>query len=213
MVKYRTSLKQKIIFAGVCLLCGSTLTACSQRADKNGSMIAEDGRSYGGIIQAQTGEELNTAFFDVTVTDAVCYDTYQFDDGLYQAEEGDTYLVVTLTLKNTYDADLPMSITDFVLDYDGNSSEDVITGYGKADLNQDQFMENIFTLKQGETITKSILYTVKSKENYTLNYTEYYADEFKGDSYVIQLHPQNISGEADGQEEENTEAASSESGE
>ena len=116
--------------------------------------------------------------------------TFQFEDGLYQADEGKTYLVVTLTIKNTYEKDIPMSITDFVLDYDGNKSKDVITGYGKADLNQDDYMENVFTLKKGESVTRSILFTVADKDAYTLKYSEYYADQFNGDSYEIKITPQ-----------------------
>ncbi|MGN0154572.1 MAG: DUF4352 domain-containing protein [Lachnospiraceae bacterium] len=179
--------------AVICLmlvcLCGLS-TGCSGKKDENGSMKAEDGRSYGGLIKAQEGEKVSTAFFDVTIDSAERYDTYQFEDGLYQADEGNTYLVVTLTIQNTYEKDLPMSITDFTLDFDGNEEEGIITGYGKSDLNQDNFMENIFTLKKGESITKSILYTVADKEQYVLCYSEYYEDKFEGDSYEISLKPE-----------------------
>lgn len=192
MFKGKTSMKRMIIIFCLLFYC-SIFTACGNRADKNGSMISDDGRSYGGLIKGETGEAIETAFFDVTVRDAVRYNTYQFDDGLYQAEEGNTYLVVTLTVENTYDEDIPMSITDFTLDYEGNDSKGIITGYGKADLKNENFMDNIFTLKQGESVTKSILFTVKDTETYTLNYTEYYEDEFKGDSFSIGLTPKKIS--------------------
>lgn len=193
MFNSKTSIRRKIITFCLLVLCCGVLTACGDRADKNGSRISDDGRSYGGLITGETGEKIGTAFFDITVEDAVRYETYQFDDGLYQVEDGNTYLVVTLTIKNTYDEDIPMSITDFTLDFKGNKSKDIITGYGKADLNQDSFMENIFTLKKGEAVTKSILYTVKSKKQYTLQYAEYYEDEFKGDSFEIILKPKKIS--------------------
>lgn len=169
------------------------LTLGGDRADKNGSRIADDGRSYGGLIKGEMGDKIETAFFDITLEDATKYDTYQFDDGLYQAEDGKTYLVVTLTIENTYDEDIPMSITDFTLDYEGNKSKDIISGYGKADLNQDSFMDNLFTLKKGESVTKSILFTVKNKKQYTLKYTEFYEDEFKGDSFEITLVPKKVS--------------------
>lgn len=152
-------------------------------------MKAEDGRSYGGLIEADSGETVNTAFFDLTVEEALKYDTYQFEDGLYQADKGNTYLVIKLTMKNTYEKDIPMSITDFTLDYSGNDSKDVITGYGKADLKQDDFMENIFTLKKGESVTKYILFTVTDKKAYTINYAEYYEDKFEGNKFQINLKP------------------------
>lgn len=204
MINYKTSMKRMIIACCLFVFCCSMLSACGNRADKNGSRISDDGRSYGGLITGETGDKLETAFFDVTVEDAARYDTYQFDDGLYQAEDGNTYLVVTLTIENTYEENIAMSITDFTLDYSGNESEEIITGYGKADLNQDSFMDNIFTLKEGESITKSILFTVKNKKNYTLNYTEYYEDEFKGDSFEIAFSAKKISTENNNTEEGTT---------
>lgn len=205
MLKCRTSLKTMIITVCLLLSCGGMLTSCGNKADKNGSMISDDGRSYGGFIIGDVGDTIETAFFDMTVNEAFRYNTYQFNDGLYEAEDGNTYLVVNITIKNTYDADIPISITDFTLDFEGNKSKDILTGYGKADLNQDSFMENIFTLKKGEKITKSILFTVKNKKNYTLNYEEYYEDEFKGDEFSIQLTPAMISADDGGNATEKKE--------
>ncbi len=183
--------KSKNTLLLVCLLMITCmlLSACGNKPNKNGSRRSDDGRSYGGILSGEVEDEMETAFFDFTVLDAVRYDTHQFLDGLYQAEDGNTYLVVTISVTNTYEEDIAMSITDFTLDYKGNDSEDVITGYGKAEIGQDQFMDNIFTLKQDETITKSILYTVKNKKNYVLRYREYYEDDFKGDTFEVQLTP------------------------
>jgi hypothetical protein len=166
------------------------LTGCKGKTDENGSSVSEDGRSYGGVLQISQGEKADTAFFDLTVDEALQYDTYQFDDGLYQTQEGNVYLVVKVTVKNTYEEDLPMCITDFVLDYDGNEETEPITGYGNTDLKDSEFMDNLFTLKQGESITKNILYTVAEKEEYTLQYKEYYEDGFEGNTYQIQITPE-----------------------
>ncbi len=174
------------VFLLICVL----VTGCSGKKNKNGSMKSEDGRSYGGVIKAVAGDKVSTAFFDVTVDKAVKYYTYQFEDGLYQADEGNAYLIVTFTIQNTYEKDLPMSITDFTLDFEGNEADSVITGYGKSDLQQEDFMENIFTLKRGESITKSVLFTIEDKSEYTLKYLEYYEDKFEGDSYEIKINPE-----------------------
>lgn len=188
-------------------------TGCGAKKDKNGSVKAEDGRSYGGIIEAELGEKVSTAFFDVTVKEATKYETYQFDDGLYQADSGNTYLLVKVTIKNTYEKDLPMSITDFTLNYDGNKSKDIIIGYGKTDLKQDDFMENLFTLRKGESVTKYILFTVKDKKTYTLNYTEYYEDEFEGNKFRIAITPEKMtanSKDSSASSEETTEVMTTE---
>ncbi len=189
-------LKKKIqynkIVSCICLLamCLVLVNGCGQKKDKNGSEISDDGRSYGGEINADMKETVSTAFFDVTVDKAETYHTFQFEDGLYQADSGMVYLSVTLTIQNTYDENLSMSITDFTLDYDGNTTKDIITGYGKNDLKQDAYMDNLFTLKKGESITKSILFTVADKDIYTLNYQEYYEDKFEGNSFKIKLQPE-----------------------
>lgn len=182
----------KRMSAVICIMAVFCIFAvgCSGKKDKNGSMKAEDGRSYGGLIEGEIGETVHTAFFDLKVEQALKYNTYQFEDGLYQADNGKTYLVVKLTVKNTYEKDLPMSITDFTLDYSGKDAKDVITGYGKADLKQDDFMENIFTLKKGESVTKYILFTVADKKTYTLNYAEYYEDKFEGNKFQINVKPE-----------------------
>lgn len=176
-----------ICFIGVFLL---VLTGCKDKVDENGSMTSDDGRSYGGVIEANQGEKVSTAFFDMTVEEADKYDTYQFEDGLYQADSGNTYLVLKLTIKNTYEKDLPMSISDFVLDFEGNDSKKLVIGYGNTDLKDAEFMDNIFTLKQGESVTKYILFTVADKEEYSLGYTEYYEDELEGNQFKIAIKPE-----------------------
>lgn len=190
MKKIKNICKKAVACGFVFLLVCVLAAGCSGKKNKNGSMKSEDGRSYGGVIKAVAGDKVSTAFFDVTVDKAVKYYTYQFEDGLYQADEGNAYLVVTFTIQNTYEKDLPMSITDFTMDYEGNKEEGIITGYGKADLKQEDFMENIFTLKRGESITKSVLFTIEDKAEYTLKYLEYYEDKFEGDSYEIKINPE-----------------------
>lgn len=189
-MKIKLYYKEGIAIIGLFALCIVLMTGCGQKKDKNGSLMSDDGRSYGGLIQADMKDTVSTAFFDVTVDEAVKYDTFQFSDGLYQAEEGKTYLLVTLTIKNTYAENLSMSITDFVLNYDGNESTEIITGYGKAEMNKEEYMENLFTLKQDESVTKTILFTVADKEQYTINYTEYYEDQFEGNTFQIEVEPE-----------------------
>lgn len=157
------------------------------KTNKNGSKQSDDGRSYGGLIEGEQNETQHTAFFDLTVDSVEEYSTYQFKDGLYEADEGKTYLLVTLTVKNTYAKDLSMSITDFVMLCDGDA-EHPVYGIGKVDIEQEDIMDNVFSLKKGEEVTKSIMYIVPSSELYQLCYTEYYSDEFVGNSFHIQLH-------------------------
>lgn len=194
--RYGTILFVLILISGSFCLIG-----CS---DKDGSKKAEDGRRYDGTIEAQAGESVETTFFDITVEQSSKTNIFQFDDGLYQADNGKTYLEITLTIKNIYEKDLPMSITDFTLDFDGNPEDGIITGYGKADLRSEEYMENIFTLKKGESITKKILFTVEDKEEYTLRYREYYEDGFRGNQFLIHMNPKAESSSSSEQTESNS---------
>lgn len=183
--------KMFVCLTAMTFIC-TTITGCGNGTDKNGSKKAEDGRNYGGLVEAQAGDKVSTVFFDCTVTDAKKCGTYQFQDGLYMAGDGKTYLVLTLEITNTYDKDLPMSITDFTLDYSDKEDKSVVTGYGYSELGSNDFMDNVFTLKQGETIHKSILFTVPDRAEYILCYKEYYEDKFEGDSYEITIVPEVI---------------------
>lgn len=211
------------VFFAVMLVVG--LSGCGNKPDVNGSMKSDDGRSYGGVIEGEQGQIIHTAFFDISVDSAKKYTTYQFDDGLYQADQDMAYLEVVVTISNTYDKDIPMSISDFTLDFSGNESSDIITGFGKAEINKDTFMDNIYTLKKGDSITKTILYTVPDRAEYLLCYKEYYEDEFEGDSYEITFTPESMgqgmqdsgsqdnavqSSETTGDGSENTESQDSE---
>lgn len=175
------------------VLCSMFVTGCGNENNNNGSKLSDDGRSYGGLIETEMNDTVRTAFFDLKVEEAVKYDTYQFDDGLYQADMGNTYLIVKVTIENTYAENLSMSITDFVLDYDGNESANIITGFGKSEIQQEDFMDNLFTLKVGESVTKNILFTVKEENQYILQYVEYYTDEFEGDTFRIHIIPEKFS--------------------
>lgn len=177
-----------LILFGV-LLC---LTGCGIQPSADGSVKAEDGRSYGGLTESGLGQTVHTVFFDLTVNSAEKYSTYQFQDGLYIADEDMAYLVVEVTITNTYDKDLPMSITDFTLDYSGNDNEQAVVGFGEIELSDDTFMDSLYTLKRGDSVTKSILYTVPDRAEYLLCYKEYYEDKFEGDSYEITMVPEVI---------------------
>lgn len=181
-----------IMIAAMLLISSFSLTACGNRPDANGSMKSEDGRKYGGLIEAKSDEVVHTVFFDMKVNSSKKCSTYQFQDGLYAADSGKSYLEVEVTITNTYDKDLPMSISDFTLDYSENENKDIITGYGITELGIDGFMDNIFTLKQGESITKSILFIVDDRAEYLLCYKEFYEDKFEGDSYEITLVPETL---------------------
>lgn len=193
MREMRIRSKGFLILLSIFVLGSMIFTGCGNRRNKNGSMLSDDGRSYGGLIEAEMNETVDTAFFDLTVEEAVKYNTYQFDDGLYQADEGMTYLLVKVTIENSYAENLSMSITDFVLDYEGNEPERIITGFGKSEIQQEEFMDNLFTLKMGESITKTILFTVEDKEEYVFQYVEYYEDDFEGDTFRIHMIPETSS--------------------
>ncbi len=178
--------KERVIwFLLLMAFMGVTIAGCG-KINHNGSKQSDDGRSYDGLIEGKIKETQHTAFFDLTVEKIEYKDTCQFKDSLYEAEDGKVYMYVTLKLKNTYARNLSMSVTDFPLFSDADK-DNLIYGFGKSDISQDEMMDTVFSLKQGEEVTKSVVYVVSKDDFYRLKYTEYYEDDFIGNTFEIPL--------------------------
>ena len=67
----------------------------------------------------QLGEEISTAWFTFSVEEAACTQEYQG----YSAQQGETLVVVELSLRSRYDQAIPMFDTDFHYSMNINSGE------------------------------------------------------------------------------------------
>lgn len=68
----------------------------------------------------QPGEEISTAWFAFSVEEATRTQQYQG----YTAQQGETLVVVELSLKSRYDQAIPMFDTDFQLSWQGMEPQD-----------------------------------------------------------------------------------------
>lgn len=68
----------------------------------------------------QLGEEVSTAWFTFSVEEATCTQEYQG----YSAQQGETLVVVELSLRSRYDQAIPMFDTDFQLSWQGMEPQD-----------------------------------------------------------------------------------------
>lgn len=167
-----------------CLLAGCSVPFKKEAtADSNGTLVAEDGRQYGGHDDGGLNDTMKNTFFSFKVLDANIYSTFQVGEETYEPEEGFVYLVCKMEVTNVYDADIPMSIADFELNYDDSS--DIKYGYGNTDLQNEEFFDDEFYLAKGETVTKYILYNVPISDKYSINYEELWDDDFVGNSYTV----------------------------
>ena len=97
-----------LVMTGVC-------AGCSAANDAMNAVQAQ-GRDYGQTIELEAGDTMSTAFFDMTVNSA----TYASEiDGYVPSSDTDIFLVVNITVKNTFDSSdpIPMSDADFELSY------------------------------------------------------------------------------------------------
>ena len=85
----------------LCLLVVMSLAACGGK-----SLPAEE---VEGPYEGEIGGTMETYFFDFTVTNAYCSESY----GDYVADDGKAFLVVNVTVRNTGENTITMYDPDF----------------------------------------------------------------------------------------------------
>lgn len=140
------------------------------------------GRDSGKTFDAEGYEQsLSTAFFDFQVNSAQMVS--ELDD-YYPSDENNSFLVVNITVDNTFkdDSSIPMFDTDFVLSWPALEGQTV---FCEDNFATDQLPEE-YEIFKGESRTGNLIFVVPSSQsNFTLEYLEIYEDEFEGNTYKI----------------------------
>lgn len=166
-------MKKIIRITAVSLILAMTmaLTACNavrllknaSEAGKNDEPAVEEGDK--NIIEASPDEEyaegrignlMRTMWFDFTVTDAAIADDYHG----YAPAEGEELVVVTVDLKNTYTASLPMWDYDFQLTWGSGDDEFSypVTDGGNVETVYEGQMPGEYSLGIDQKATYEIVY-------------------------------------------------------
>ena len=158
------ALAAAILLAG-CTSCGSNRV--SGMIDRD-VIVPKDGYAEGGLR-----DSLRTAWFDLTVNNAETAETY----GSITPAEGETLLIVNITLVSTFDSDTVMFDTDFQAQWGGEGEEDYrfpVTAYDPS-LTEKGMLEEEYVLSPQETVTGNLVFSVPAGyETYSLSFMEYF---------------------------------------
>ena len=140
------------------------------------------GRDSGKTFDAEGYDQsLSTAFFDFQVNSAQMVS--ELDD-YYPSDENNSFLVVNITIDNTFadDSSIPMFDTDFVLSWPALEDQSI---FCEDSFATDQLPEE-YEIFKGESRTGNLIFVVPSSQtSFTLEYLEIYEDEFEGNTYKI----------------------------
>lgn len=133
------------------------------------------------LFVAPAGTALKNDFFECTVNSVVEEDRIEE----YIPElEGNKFVIVNVTIKNTFPEPIPMYCRDFRLKW-GESAAETAEPYGKK---FDSQIENSFTLGVDEIINGDIIFEIpKNINDIKLEYIEVYDDLTVGNTYQIDI--------------------------
>lgn len=185
-------MKKLLSLALTCLLLVS-LAACGGSSNDRGPLTGgspasngsnnsgsqdNDGYQEGGDW-GYIGDVMHTYWFDFTVDDAYTCAEYEG----YTASEGKQLVVATLSLKNTFLQSLPMSQTDFQIQWGGEGDDDYewpISAVSEAQLPDE------YTLAINESRSGVVVYEVPAgTSDFSISFGEYFEDKSEGDVYFI----------------------------
>ena len=152
----------------------------SSSSSSSNVIYAEDG--YG---EGELGDTLGTAWFTFRVNDAYLADEYK---GQVTPDDGETLLVVNVTLENTFGENIIMFDVDFQTQWGGEGDDDYrmpVTLYDDS-LQIDGMLEGEYTLAAGETRSGDLVFSVPTGYDvFSLSFMEYFENEETGDTFFV----------------------------
>ena len=140
-----------------------------------------NGRSTGHSYILGMGDTAKTAFFEVRV-DGV--EKSSQIGGYETGIPGMDFVMVDITIRNTFGEDIEMFTSDFTLEW-GSGEDEWDPGFVKSFEDQ---LEDQWTMADGEEVSGRLYFAAPSeKDRFRLVYTEVWADSFIGDTYLIEL--------------------------
>ena len=162
----------------------SLTTACGTIKDA-ATAIQSQGREYGQTYELNAGDTMSTAFFDFTINSAKLVS--EIED-FVPNEETDKFLVVNVTIQNTYGnpEPLPMSDADFELGWNG--AEKNMTIFPEYTFATNQLPEQ-YEIEKGHSKTGDLIYVVPADaSDFRIYYYDLWKDDFEGNTYWLPLN-------------------------
>lgn len=156
--------------------------AASTPAGGDGSSIDSHGRESGDISFGDVGERMENVFFAFTVNSVERTDT--FGGAGSQAPAGYDYLVVNLTIENTFGDTLPMFDSDFWIEWGEGDDE----GCYPVEVVDDSQLPAEYEIEADGTTTGNLVFEIPedaSISEYWFVYLEVYNDDFTGNYNAV----------------------------
>ena len=137
-----------------------------------------DGRDYGETYELTTEDVMHSAFFDMNINSIRL--TKELED--YVTEDGWTFMVVNVTIENTFSMEIPMSYADFALLW----GEDEGT---YPDLDFVDALPEEYYIGVGESETGTLIYIYPDeKTEFILEYYDLWDDDFEGNTFNMHIN-------------------------
>lgn len=172
----RTAALLTAVFMGASVI----FTGCgaSQVVDNVATELKSEGREYGQAYELKQNETMSTAFFDLKINSVEEFDELE---GYEPNDSNNTFLVVNVTVTNTFDSEIPMSYEDFPISWEALGEERVYPDYEFTDT----LPETYNILKGGEKTGNLIFNVPKDITDFTLEYYDLWDDDFEGNTYSM----------------------------
>ena len=150
--------------------------------DNLSTAMQAGGRDYGQTYDLTQNDVMHSVFFDLkvnSVATAIDLEDYTLEGTDY------VFLIVNVSITNTFDQDDPMSYADFPVLW-GNVED----GDGcYPDYEFSTAFPQQYTIAVGETVEGDLIYEVpKNAESVILQYYDLWSDEFEGDTFNMTIN-------------------------
>lgn len=146
--------------------------------DDVATAMQADGRDYGETFELTTDDVMESAFFDMNINSIRL--TKELED--YVTEDGWTFMVVNVTIENTFDMEIPMSDADFALLW----GEDEGT---YPDMDFVDALPQEYYIGVGESETGNLIYIIPDSETeFILEYYDLWDDDFEGNTFNMHIN-------------------------
>lgn len=137
-----------------------------------------------GYIEGDLGDKMSTAWFDFTVESATLCAMY---DG-YSSNPGYQFLVMDVSLKNTFNEAVPMYDSDFDVEWDDPDSFEFPLWMS---VNGEELTEEEYELPYHGSLDITMVFEVpEGIEDFILYFDEYYEDDTAGDVFAVYITPE-----------------------
>lgn len=181
--------KLAVLLLAACLALGGTgcgkgvSETVSGLVEDAGTALQADGREYGQTYTFGSGELVKTAFFNFQVNEV---STAAEIEGYAPDDEANQFLIVNVTIENTFEDDSSISMfdTDFQLIWTDLGDTGI---YPDLEFAEGQLPEE-YQLLKGDSRTGDLIFIVPADvTEFQLKYLEVWSDDFEGNTYLVDI--------------------------